>query len=672
MSMKAFSVVVAGLLAASLLLPSRAAVAAVTSVSQVTMTGWTSTLDEGSGGTRRMLLVDIEADSATTLSEVSIWLEGTNLQSRGASEPDGYERGVKSVGFYRSDADGGIGSLAFNGALVFNDYYSATNSADNKIYAFSNIRWGTDVQIFLNLDAGHNYFVVVYDFDAPNNQPEGATRTIAGERYNVRLDYVKTVDGATTVANIMGPYLLIAGEVVGTTFEIDTSVYYTRDQLGIPVDPVVIAALKVTTAGTAATWNDLLIRAQGSGDDTRVARILIYEDTTGDNAFTPPSAGPPNDTLVATISSPFLADDGQAYHIFDTPITIAADTTKVFFFCYDFDPNAPDPTNNGFGFSVVNFGGDFKIVTPYDFTTLVTPTVHLLPLPPGVDVALGAQTPPTYAVNSTPLLTDRYPVMQVKITAHGINAAVSDMIFQWTTTSTARPETIYSLELWLDANNSGLGLVDATDMLLATLTHDEILASPNFFHFRLEQALQIRDRSFANVLLVAIFTDQAKNAYGFALFGDGIRGNFDFVRFYPSPAPLYSGWLVFNTSPPVSPTPTPTPTPTATTPLPPVGDGGTGGVNSSGNDTGIGVPGSIYDGSGGGCFVATAAFGAMGRAEVEALCEMRDSSLASVQAFGIVGLYYRVGPGLADAVRGAPALGALVRGHLLPLSELAR
>ena len=639
---------------------SRSAFAAVTSISSVTIPDHLATIDEGASGARKMLLVNISADSATTLSEVSIWLEGANLQSLGLSQPDGYERSINNVSFHFSNAQADVLALAFTGAQKFNDYYN--NPDDNPIASYSNIVWSEGT--YLNLQSGNNYFIIMYSFDSPTNQPPASTTTIAGERYNVRLDYVKVLNGSTIIANIMGPYISVSGDIVGTTFEIESSVYYSREQLGIPIDPVVIAAVKVTTTGTDAVWNDFLIRSEGSGDDTRVARIMIYEDTTGDGAFTPPSAGPPNDTLIDTIDLPFLSNNGQAYHLFTNVINIAQDTSKTFFFCYDFDPNAPDAVNNGFRFSFVNFGGTFRIITPYDFTTLVSPTVSLLPLPPGVDVAVGTQDPGTYSVNATPLLTERFPLFQLKLASHGMDSALSSITFQFTTTSTAVPTSIYALELYLDSNNTNLGTIDDSDILLATITHEQILASPNFFHFQLGHSLLINENTFANILLGGIFTDQAQNAYGFALFGDGLAGNFDYVRFYPATAPLYSGWTVFNTTPPVSPTPTPTPTPTATTVAPGAGDGGAGNSSGSGNDTGVGIPGSIADDPGGGCFIATAAFGTMMAKDVVHLCSIRDTSLITEQMAGLVSLYYRLGPDLADFIRDTASMRAFIRNRL--------
>ncbi|MDZ7815033.1 MAG: hypothetical protein U5N86_03225 [Planctomycetota bacterium] len=606
--------------------------AAITDVSSVTIPGRQDTLDEGTHDSRKMLLFNVQTDSPTTITELSIWLEGVNLKSLGSTSPDGYQRSVNKVALYQSDSNATQFGLAFNGAEITNEHY--VNPQDNEIHIFSQITWGVSSSLFLNLIAGNNYFLVVYEFDKPNSQAAGATESIAGERYWTRLDYFKTVGGTTTVANIgAGPQLYISGDVVGTTFEMETTKYDDRTVTGIPVDPVVIMPIRVTTSGTTATWTDFLIRGEGSGDDTRVSSIQIYEDTTGDGVYSPASAGPPSDTLVDTVNIPFFTDNGQVYHIFNTPVTIQPDSTKLFFFTYAFDPTAPDPTDNEFALSVVNFGGTFKILEPYDLSTLVTPTVTLLPLPPGIDVAIGDNNPPTQFINSTPTLTQRFDLMQVKLTAHGMDAEVTDMTFVYNFQSTAVPETMYSLELWLDANNAWSGFQDSSDVLLGTLNRDQIINSINDrYEFHFTEALKINMGSFANILLVGIFTDQATAAYGYTVYGDGVEGNFDFVRFFPAPAPLPSNYIIFQTTPPTSPTPTPTPPPVVTPQAPPVGDGGASSGSSAGSDTGLGEPGAIYGEGGGGCFVATASFGTMSTAEVAMLCALRDGYLSSADA----------------------------------------
>ncbi|MFA4986818.1 MAG: CFI-box-CTERM domain-containing protein [Candidatus Brocadiia bacterium] len=651
------------------LLP-RGAAAGITSISALDIPNRLDTLAEGTGGLRRMILFDIQSDSAVTVSELAVWLEGTNLKSLGNAAVDGYQRSLKSFDIRFSDPVATVGNLAFNGAILLNEYYSQ-NPENNRVYAYSQIVFGQTSQIFLNLSSGHNYFMITYNFDAPNSQPAGATRTLAGERYNVRLDYAKTTSGSMHIANLMGPYVIVTGTILGTTIEVDTTIYFNRSQIGIPVDPVVIMALKLTAIGTSITWNDYLIRGEGTGDETRISRLFVYEDTNGDFALNVPGPGVPGDTLLDTVDVPFVQNDGQAYHIFPTPVTLAAGTARIFFFCYEFDSNAPDAVNNGFRLSVVNLGGYFRIMTPDDLSTLVSPTVNLFPLPPGINVAIGLQDPPIQYFYTSPILTERYVAMQIKLTALNMDAAIDQVTFFYTVTSTARSDTLFALELWMDANNAGLGSVDSSDVLLSTISRTEILASPSKFVFNLTQALQVRSASFANIILVAVFTDQATAAYGFTLFGDGVKGNFDFVRFYPTPAPLYSNWMVFTTTPPLSPTPTPTPTPTVTVVDPGAGDNGNTNGGSGGNDTGVNIPGSLYQNPGSGCFVATASFGSMACFEVESLCAFRDGALATPQAAALFGLYYSVGPGLADSIRYSPATRAFIRGQLLPLIRLA-
>ncbi|RKY17017.1 MAG: hypothetical protein DRP90_07185 [Planctomycetota bacterium] len=71
-------------------------------------------------------------------------------------------------------------------------------------------------------------------------------------------------------------------------------------------------------------------------------------------------------------------------------------------------------------------------------------------------------------------------------------------------------------------------------------------------------------------------------------------------------------------------------------------------------------------GGGGGCFIATAAFGSLAAAEVRSLTDLRDAAVLSSSTGGaMVGLYYAVSPGVAQAVRERPALRASLR-RLLP------
>ena len=172
---------------------------------------------------------------------------------------------------------------------------------------------------------------------------------------------------------------------------------------------------------------------------------------------------------------------------------------------------------------------------------------------------------------------------------------------------------------------------------------------------------------------LAIFNDQANAAYSFTLYEDGLEGNFDYIRFYPTAAPLFSNWLIFYTTPPTSPTPTPTPTPTVTVALPPVVDGGNYNGSSEGTDIGVGAPGSLIDGEGGGgCFVATASFGSMATEAVEVLCAFRDTTLSTSYVSSMVEVYYSVGPDLADGLRSSAALRAVLRNQIYSLIRLAK
>ncbi|MFA4986614.1 MAG: CFI-box-CTERM domain-containing protein, partial [Candidatus Brocadiia bacterium] len=67
-------------------------------------------------------------------------------------------------------------------------------------------------------------------------------------------------------------------------------------------------------------------------------------------------------------------------------------------------------------------------------------------------------------------------------------------------------------------------------------------------------------------------------------------------------------------------------------------------------------------GGGGGCFIATAAFGSYGSDSVRALTSVRDSSLAgSGFGSGLVSLYYSVSPMIANDIASSNSLRALVR-----------
>ncbi|MDZ7814905.1 MAG: CFI-box-CTERM domain-containing protein [Planctomycetota bacterium] len=69
------------------------------------------------------------------------------------------------------------------------------------------------------------------------------------------------------------------------------------------------------------------------------------------------------------------------------------------------------------------------------------------------------------------------------------------------------------------------------------------------------------------------------------------------------------------------------------------------------------------DGGGGGCFIATAAFGTYGATAVESLCAVRDTNLAvSLEGSELVSLYYAVSPAVATELGGTTS--ALIRALL--------
>jgi hypothetical protein len=74
----------------------------------------------------------------------------------------------------------------------------------------------------------------------------------------------------------------------------------------------------------------------------------------------------------------------------------------------------------------------------------------------------------------------------------------------------------------------------------------------------------------------------------------------------------------------------------------------------------------------GGCFIATAAYGADWYAEVQALRDFRDRYLQrNAPGRWFVAHYYALSPGAADYIRDHPALKPLVRALLTPLVVLA-
>jgi hypothetical protein len=71
--------------------------------------------------------------------------------------------------------------------------------------------------------------------------------------------------------------------------------------------------------------------------------------------------------------------------------------------------------------------------------------------------------------------------------------------------------------------------------------------------------------------------------------------------------------------------------------------------------------------SGGGCFIATAAYGTPMAEEIEILREFRDEYLlTSAQGQALVNLYYRVSPPIAEFINEHPSLKPIVRIGLLP------
>jgi hypothetical protein len=78
-----------------------------------------------------------------------------------------------------------------------------------------------------------------------------------------------------------------------------------------------------------------------------------------------------------------------------------------------------------------------------------------------------------------------------------------------------------------------------------------------------------------------------------------------------------------------------------------------------------------WDRVGGPCFIATAAWGTPLAPEVDRLRGFRDNTLlAGALGTAAVDVYYRVSPGLADAVAASPALAMVVRMALIPVLVL--
>jgi len=78
------------------------------------------------------------------------------------------------------------------------------------------------------------------------------------------------------------------------------------------------------------------------------------------------------------------------------------------------------------------------------------------------------------------------------------------------------------------------------------------------------------------------------------------------------------------------------------------------------------------NGDGGGCFIATAAFGSKMDRHVEILCTFRDNRLLTDQfGRGIVNLYYRLSPPAADYLRQHPSVRIVVKYTLIPITGIA-
>ena len=85
-----------------------------------------------------------------------------------------------------------------------------------------------------------------------------------------------------------------------------------------------------------------------------------------------------------------------------------------------------------------------------------------------------------------------------------------------------------------------------------------------------------------------------------------------------------------------------------------------------------GGPGYPSNNLGGGCFIATAAYGSYLHPLVGVLRQFRDRELmSSGMGRAFVGWYYRVSPPIANAIAQSPALRAGVRAALLPLIGFA-
>jgi hypothetical protein len=75
---------------------------------------------------------------------------------------------------------------------------------------------------------------------------------------------------------------------------------------------------------------------------------------------------------------------------------------------------------------------------------------------------------------------------------------------------------------------------------------------------------------------------------------------------------------------------------------------------------------------GGGCFIATAAYGTPMAEEIQILREFRDRYLlTNPLGHALVDLYYNVSPPVAEFITGHPSLKAVVRAGLMPVAAIA-
>lgn len=86
----------------------------------------------------------------------------------------------------------------------------------------------------------------------------------------------------------------------------------------------------------------------------------------------------------------------------------------------------------------------------------------------------------------------------------------------------------------------------------------------------------------------------------------------------------------------------------------------------------IGSTGAAAGGSGGGCFIATAAFGSYQERHVRILRQFRDTFLlTNIPGKALVEWYYRHSPKYAAMITGSPGLRAMARTALLPVYGVA-